>query len=69
MNSVPTIPLESTAQEALAKEELDEETSALQLQHFPLPAPLPDPKATTFLPQRLCALLGRSFSQNSAEIY
>lgn len=30
MNSMPTIHLESTAQEALAKEELDKETFALQ---------------------------------------
>lgn len=57
MNSAPTIPLESTAQEALAEEELDKETSALQLQRFPLHAPLPVPKAAIFLPQRLCTLL------------
>lgn len=57
MNSAPTIPLESTAQEALAEEELDKETSALQLQCFPLHAPLPAPKAAIFLPQHLCTLL------------
>ena len=57
MNSAPTVPLESTAQKALAEEELDKETSALQLQHFPLRAPLPAPKAAVFLPQCLCTLL------------
>ena len=57
MNSAPTIPLESTAQKALAEEEIDKETSALQLQHFPLRAPLPAPKAAVFLPQCLCTLL------------
>lgn len=57
MNSAPTIPLESTAQEALAKEELDKETSALQLQHFPLHAPLPAPRDAIFLPQCICTLL------------
>lgn len=57
MDSAPTIPLESTAQEALAEEELDKETSALQLQRFPLHAPLPAPKAAIFLPQHLCTLL------------
>ena len=57
MNSAPTIPLESTAQEALAEEELDKETSALQLQHFPLHAPLPAPRDAIFLPQCICTLL------------
>ena len=41
----------------MAEEELDKETSALQLQHFPLRAPLPAPKAAVFLPQCLCTLL------------
>ena len=47
------------AQGDLAKEELEEEASV-----FPIPAPLPAPKAAIPLPQCLCALLGRPFSQS-----